>query len=100
MKEIVQEYQFVDVMAGGGVVEYGFSYEGARALYYYLIELEDDVGVELEFDPIALRREWTEYDSLADVTADYSEIETVEDLRDDTIVIEIPDSERLIVCAF
>ena len=75
-----------------------FSYQGLEALYDYLEEVDE--GMEL--DVIAICCEFTEYDSLADFQADYTaeDYETIDDIRDDTTVIEIPDTERFIVQQF
>ena len=39
---------------------------GAFALIEYLEQLEEDCGMSIEFDPIALRCEYSEYKSLQD----------------------------------
>ena len=75
-----------------------FSFQGLRALYEYLEELEQDCGIELEFDPIGICCEFHEYDSLEELKEDYGY--SLDDLRDHTTVIEIPDSERIIVACF
>ena len=49
----------------------GFTYSGAYALCEYLEELEADCGKEIEFDPVALRCDYTEYASLADFRNEY-----------------------------
>jgi hypothetical protein len=54
----------------------------------------------MEFDPVAIRCAFNEYESLEDVKEDYPPIETLKDLQKYTIVIEIPDSDRLIIEAF
>ena len=43
-----------------------WSYAGAFALVEYLEEMEADTGEEIEFDPCALRCEFTEYFDLVD----------------------------------
>ena len=97
MKDTVTEYQFVDTMAQK---QHGFSYEGAKALFQYFEQYEQDIGEEMEFDPIAIRCEFDEYESLEDVKKSYQDIETLEDLQNNTTVIEIPDSDRLIIQAY
>jgi len=69
-----------------------FSYSGLRALYDYFIELEDDCGIEIEFDVIAICCEYSEYESIQEV-AEYYDIqgddeEILDHLRDHTQVIE------------
>jgi hypothetical protein len=41
MKDTVTEYQFVDTMAQK---QHGFSYEGAKALFQYFEQYEQDTG--------------------------------------------------------
>ena len=77
-----------------------FSYEGRFALFNYLEELEDDTGDKIEFDPIALCCEYSEYENFKEVQEHYDDIETLEDLKNRTAVIEIENSEKLIIQNF
>ena len=79
-----------------------FSYEGRKALFDYLEELEDDTGDKIEFDPIGLCCEYSEYDNFKEFQENYNndEITNLETLRDHTTVIEIEDSERFIIRDF
>ena len=97
MKDTVTEYQFVDTMAQK---QHGFSYEGAKALFQYFEQYEQDIGEEMEFDPVAIRCDFDEYESIEDVKKSYQDIETLEDLQNNTTVIEIPNSDKLIIQAF
>lgn len=71
-----------------------WSREGAYALIEYLEEYEDDHGVELEFDRVALRCEWHEYKSAIEAMEDVcsepfkTENDALEWLRERTHVIE------------
>ena len=42
----------------------GWSYHGAHALCEYLEQLEDDIGEDIEFCPVAIRCDFSEYGSL------------------------------------
>jgi len=97
MKDTVTEYKFIDTMAQP---QHGFSYEGAKALFEYFENFEQDTGEELEFDPVAIRCDFDEYESLEEVKENYQDIETLEDLQNHTTVIEIPNSDRLIIQAY
>ena len=79
-----------------------FSYEARKALFDYLEELEDDTGDKIEFDPIALCCEYSEYDNFKEFQENYSndEITNLEKLRDHTTVIKIEDTERFIIQDF
>ena len=41
-----------------------WSHRGARALIEYMEELEEDTGEEIEFDAVAIRCDFSEYESL------------------------------------
>ena len=97
MKDTIQEYQFVNEMSKK---QHGFSYEGSKALFEHLEQYEQDCDHELEFDPIAFRCEYDEYDNLKEVQDNYNDIETLEDLQNNTTVIEVPNSEKLIIQAY
>ena len=97
MKDTVTISQFTDAMTRDG---YGFSYKGSKALFEYLIQLEEDCSMELEFDPIGFRCQYDEYDSLAECLSNYSSVNTLEQLQDRTTVIQIPNSSKIIIEAF
>tara|TARA_R110002111_G_scaffold223290_1_gene285264 strand:- start:38 stop:325 length:288 start_codon:yes stop_codon:yes gene_type:complete len=95
MKDTVTEYTFTDEM-----IKHGFSYEGTKALFEHLEQYEQDCDTELEFDPIAFRCQYDEYENIEEVKKNYQDIETLEDLEQNTTVIQIPDSDRLIISAY
>lgn len=47
-----------------------WSCNGARALIEHLEQLEEDCGMEIEFDRVAIRCEWHEYTSAAEAADD------------------------------
>ena len=67
-----------------------FSYEGLDALYRWLDELAVAIDTPYELDVIALCYEFTEYNDLSEIQANYSStyIDSIDDLRDHTSVIE------------
>ena len=95
MKDTITEYTFTDEM-----IKHGLSYEGAKALFEHLEQYEEDTDHELEFDPIAFRCDFDEYENLKEVQKNYTDIKDLEDLRNHTTVIEIPNTERLIIQAY
>ena len=97
MKDTITEYQFVSEMSKD---KHGFSFEGASALFEYLTQYEEDCGTEIEFDPIAFRCEYDEYKNLKEIKENYQDIKNLDDLKDHTTVIEIPNSERIIIQAY
>ena len=95
MKDTVTEHTFTNEM-----IKHGFSYEGTKALFEYFEQYEQDCDTELEFDPIAFRCQYDEYENIEEVKKNYQDIETLEDLEQNTTVIQIPDSDRLIISAY
>jgi len=81
MKNTITEYTFVTDMTKEG---YGFSIEGARALFEYLESYELDCETEMDYDPIAFRCGFTEYANLEEIKEVYDCIATLEDLHSRT----------------
>jgi len=108
MKEYVNEHTFRDRFMRSDNYKNNFSYEGLHALFEYIEQVEDDIGEEFEFDMVGICCDYSEYDSLKDFNADYAgtpgnncwKYETLDDIREETVVIEIPDTERFIIGAF
>ena len=96
MKTTINFSQFCDRFKDMGREEQ-FSYEGKKALFEYLEQYEEDTGEELELDIVALCCEFTEYENLNEIKENYNNIETLNDLQDNTQVIEIEGTDRLII---
>jgi len=94
MKQTMNEFDFKNEFKK--IRPDNFSYDGLTALYDHLIQYEEDCDTELEFDPIAYCCEYTEFDSFEDVKINY-DIKTLEELQDNTTVLKIPNTERLII---
>jgi len=98
MKKNVSESMFIEEIVGD---EYNsMSYEGAKALYEWIEQYEDDADTETEFDKVAIRCEFSEYENFEAVQSEYSDIKSLDDLQDHTSVIEIPGTDRLIIAQF
>lgn len=87
MKQTINFSQFCDSFTDDRSNQ--FSYMGKKALFNYLEDYEESTGDELELDPIALCCEYTEYENFADFQAEYSNIETLEELQDRTQYIPV-----------
>ena len=88
MKQAVYEYDFREAFK---IRPDNFSYDGLGALWEYLTDLEEDTGVEPGLDVIGLCCEFSEYSCLEEFQQDYGEeYQSIEDILDRTIVIEIP----------
>lgn len=77
-----------------------FSYDAKKAIFDYLENYEEETGEQLEFDPIAICCEWTEYEDFAALQAEYSTIETMDKLKDNTIVLEIEGKTNFVIMQF
>jgi len=98
MKQAITESYFIEQIVGD---EYNsMTYEGAKALFGWVEELEADTGEEMEFDRVAIRCYWTEYENIGMALNEYYDLKTVADLSNNTVVIEIPDTDRLLVQEF
>ena len=86
-----------------------FSYQGLNAMFEYFEQYEEDCGVEIELDVIAICCDFAEY-TLEELESEYSEYvdednrpEVIEDwveiLSDHTAVIPV-DDDSLILQAF
>ena len=67
-----------------------FTYDALTALFEWLEELAEDTGTPYELDVIALCCEFTEYEDLEEIQANYSstKLDNRDDLQDHTAVIE------------
>ena len=76
-----------------------FSYDGLTALYDYFEELEAGTGQTIEFDLITIAGEYSELtiDELRDNYFIDKDIDVIEYLQENTIVIEIENSDSVII---
>ena len=95
MKTNINFSQFCD--AFGEERKNQFTYEGKKALFEYIEQYEEKTGTESELDIIALCCEYTEYEDLKELQNNYNGIESMDNLRDNTQVIEIEGTDRFII---
>ena len=89
MYQKITQNMFIDAFIESDYhVAHGFSYVGLDALYDYLTELEEDCGRDEEFDLVAIRCDYSEYESLEDAAKDYGM--TSDELYSSTVVIDLP----------
>ena len=71
IKQTVNESRFTDVLMSD---EYaGWTYGATKALYEYYEQLSEDMGEDIELDPVVIRCEWNEYPSALECAKDYDE---------------------------
>jgi len=70
---------------------HNFSRVGLQSLFDYLEEYEESTGEQIEFDPIALCCEYTEYDDLNEFHQNYDieEYPDFDEIRNNTQLIEV-----------
>lgn len=85
MKKTINNSEFHDSF--NKIRPENFSYEGLNALFEYLEQYEQDCGVEIELDVIAICCEYSE-DSIENVLKAY-DLESLDELKDNTTVIEV-----------
>ena len=100
-KTIYDEYEFANWVKNSDSYSNNFTFEGAQALQQYIEQLSDDMGENIDFDPIAWCCEYSEYENYDDfqqsngyTLADgiehkgYDNINSLDELKDTTQVIE------------
>lgn len=96
MKQTVNFYEFERGFQGS--YRNYFSYEAKRALFGYLESIETD-EFEIDFDPVGLCCEYTEYENIAEYNDNYEYVESIEQIRDKTQVIVVG-TESFIILDF
>lgn len=97
---ITDDYEFANWIKNSGSYSNNFSVQGAKALQAYLEELSEDIGENIEFDPIAWCVEYSEYENFKELQDNYTEVENMEELLERTAVIPIEGTERFIIQDF
>ena len=96
----VSEHDFINISNKYRDHKDNFSYDGKKALYKYLVDLEESIGDRFEMDWIALCCDYTEWDSKQELLEYYNE-KSLDDIMDKTEVIEfkhytIPENPHLV----
>jgi hypothetical protein len=64
-----------------------FSYNALQALWKHFEQYEEDTGEVLEFDPISICCDFTEYQDIKEIQENYPDITSMKDLERETKVI-------------
>ena len=64
-----------------------FSYKALQALWEHFEQYEEDTGEQIEFDPISICCDYTEYQDIKEVQENYPDITSMKDLERETKVI-------------
>jgi len=88
MKQTINSYEFIDAFRAHGR-QTQFSYDGLRALFEYLEEMEDGMGEEMELDVIALCCDYSEFFSAKEAAMEHGmTAEDDEDEQDEDAIEE------------
>ena len=88
MKQTINSYEFLEAFRAHGR-QNQFSYDGLRALFEYLEEMEDGMGEEMELDVIALCCDYSEFASAKEAALEYGmTAEEDEDEQDEDAIEE------------
>jgi hypothetical protein len=98
MKKTIQLHDFIHCDA----LKDNFSYDGREALFESLEQYEEDCGIELDFDPIAIRCDFTEFKNIRDFWQYYDRYtyQCMSDIEAETTVIYVENSESFIIQNF
>jgi len=95
MKKTMSEYDFINEFED--IRPNNFTRAGLIAVYDYLIEYEESCDTEIEFDPIAICCEYTEYEDIAEFNSNYGkDYEEISEIEYHTTVIMIDDISFII----
>jgi len=92
MKKTVNLYDFRSAFKN--LAPNNFSYEGLNVLWEYFEDYEESTDTEIEMDVIAICCDYTE-STISEALEDYS-LNSIEELEDQTIVLTIPQTNRII----
>ena len=105
MKQLVYEHEFINDLISDDYAS--FTREGAKELYEHLTDWEDMTGEVYDFDRVAIRCEWSEYESLEKCLEqyDFNSLNTFDELCDHTTVLKVhdytgKDTGRIIIANF
>lgn len=77
IKETVNDCRFADVLLAD---EYAsWTYGATKALFDYYEQLSEDIGEDIELDRVAIRCEWTEYNSAKEASDQYGRYYDIND---------------------
>ena len=67
MKQYISKYHFSNWFLSSDTYKNNFSYEGLNSLFDYFEQLEEEMENEIDFDPIAICCEFSEYENLDEI---------------------------------
>ena len=83
MKTTLTKYDFEN----NQTLKDNYTYEAIQVLWNYFEHLEEDTGIEEDFDPIEIIGTWDEVKNFEEFQESYPHIEKEEDINDYTIYV-------------
>lgn len=75
-----------------------FSFEGLRVLWLHFEEWQLETGIYIDFDPVGICIDFME-STVAEALEEYN-LFSIEQLEEQTIVLPIPDTDRIIYLTY
>ena len=94
MFDTVTRNDFIEWFIKSKEREGQFTYEGLDALFDHLEEYEESTGEKIEFDPIAICCEFTEYENIEEYNKNYEPVKNLDAIRELTTVIETKNGDH------
>jgi hypothetical protein len=104
MKSTLSVYEIADALQDDSNANW--SYEGSKALAEYLNEIDEQSGEDTELDVVAIRCDWSEYQSAQDAASNYSweyegdeediDPEELDELKEDSALEYLQDRTQVI----
>jgi len=95
MKKTINLHEFQDAFKA--IRPENFTNMALEAMFEYFEQYEQDTGDEMEMDVIAICCEYTEYGDLEEYGKDYEPVDSLDEIRNKTAVIEIPGTTGFII---
>ena len=84
---ITNDYEFYDWQQKSHNYKDKFTLEGAKQLQQYYEDLSEELGEDIEFDPVAWLCEFSEYKDVNEYNKDNGTEYTLDELLDETKVV-------------
>jgi|TARA_B100001142_G_C14163554_1_gene589448 hypothetical protein len=93
--DTLDEYQFVERLMK--IRPENFSPKAARNLFYWYEDLSEGIGENIEFDPISICIEWSEYENHKEALEQMG-LESIDELYERTVVLPVEEgTEKILV---
>lgn len=92
--DTLNEYSFVERFKE--VRSDNFSSNALVSLFHYYEDISEGIGEHIEFDPVAICCDWTEYETHKEALEAYG-LETIQELYDNTVVLPVIENTEILL---